>query len=250
MTTTLQSLDEMVRRAAERRRSERWRALLAVLLPAAVGAVFLAYGSMQLKSASQQVAALHDEARKSEERIAALSAEVDARTKTIATLEQRTAELQKQLEQTAALARYAHPMDLVDLKTIYSRTPPRVAAALGTILDLRSRNVSWSLGGTDPSRGFDSPSFAAFVLKEHGALPPDAAGDGDLSQRSRRLLASLPQADTPQPGDLVFYPAGYALFWFQDQRNRPFVIGMSPSGIVALEPDFAQRLGVRRPAYR
>jgi len=41
-----------------------------------------------------------------------------------------------------------------------------------------------------------------------------------------------------------------ALFWFVDQRREAFVIGMTPSGIVALDPDFAERLGVRRPTYR
>jgi hypothetical protein len=48
----------------------------------------------------------------------------------------------------------------------------------------------------------------------------------------------------------VFYPAGYALFWFVDRNNRPFVIGMTPTGIVALEPNFAERTGVGRPKYR
>jgi hypothetical protein len=88
-------------------------------------------------------------------------------------------------------------------------------------------------------------------LREHGALPSaDGAGEGDLLARSRRLFDTLPAAGSPEPGDLVFYPSGYVLFWYVDQRNQPFVIGMTPSGIIALEPDFAQRVGVRRPQYR
>jgi hypothetical protein len=46
---------------------------------------------------------------------------------------------------------------------------------------------------------------------------------------------------------LVFYRTGYVMFYFTDQRNSPFVIGMTPFGILALDPDFARIIGYRRP---
>lgn len=249
--TTMHNLDDALARAAERQRTERRRALLAVLVPAAIGAVFLFYATSQLTTATKQVDSLRTEAKTYEDRIAVLTDEVGSRTKEIEDLQTKLQTLEQQLKQTTQLSRFTHPMDLVDLKTIFSRAPA-VAPVLGTILEQRERDVGWSLGGTDPTRGFDSPSFAAFVLRQHGALPSeDGAAGEDLLERSRRLFDTLPPTTgTPQPGDLVFYPAGYALFWFIDRNARPFVIGMTPTGIVALEPNFAERIGVRRPKYR
>src|SRR5262249_47300093 len=121
---------------------------------------------------------------------------------------------------------------------------------LEVILQLRERKVRWRLGGASVEEGFDSPSFAAFILVEEKALAGQP-GDGDLLARSRQLAANLPKAEEPlRPGDLIFFPGGYALFWFLDQNAQPFVIGMTPLGIVALEPSFAERIAARRPAYR
>jgi hypothetical protein len=39
---------------------------------------------------------------------------------------------------------------------------------------------------------------------------------------------------------------GYVLFYYLDREGRPFVIGMTPMGIAALEPEFATPVGYRR----
>jgi cell wall-associated NlpC family hydrolase len=221
-----------------------------VLLPAAVGLAFLAYGAWQLQSASREAERLRAEAQQYADQVAGLKLEVDARTQTIEALQGEIRALEDKLQQTTQLSRYLHPIDFVDQKSIYSMDP-RSAPVLGTVLELRERGVFWRLGGTLPEQGFDSPSFAAYVLERHGALPSGGSHAGtELLPRSRRLFESLPHVDEPRSGDLVFYPSGYVLFWFVDQRRQPFVIGMTPSGIVALEPDFAQRIGVGRPEYR
>jgi hypothetical protein len=56
----------------------------------------------------------------------------------------------------------------------------------------------------------------------------------------------MPQDPQPRIGDLAFYPSGYVLFYFLDRSDRPFVIGMTPFGIAALEPGFATIVGFRR----
>ena len=247
---TIDDFDQALVRVEALKQTARRRAWLTALLPVTLGAGFLAYATWQLQDASQAVASLRAEAQDHAAKVAVLSAEIDESTRTIEQLQGELETLQASLQETTEITRHVHAIDMVDLKAIFSTVPPRVAEVLRTVLELRERNVGWRLNGTAPEQGFDSPSFAAFVLERHGALPLAAAGREDLLSRSRRLLEDLPAAATPQPGDLVFYPSGYALFLFLDQRRQPFVIGMTPSGIVALDPDFAERVGVRRPAYR
>ena len=78
------------------------------------------------------------------------------------------------------------------------------------------------------------------MLESSGAQPES------LLSRSRQLYTQLEPVDEPGIGDLAFYPAGYALFYFLDHEQNPFVIGMTPAGIVALEPDFAKVIGYRK----
>ena len=56
--------------------------------------------------------------------------------------------------------------------------------------------------------------------------------------------------DRDRTGDLVFYPAGYAMFYFADPREGPFVLGMTPFGITALKSDFAKPVGYRQVQWR
>lgn len=248
--SAIDDFDQALNRVEARQQTARRRAWLTALLPVTLGAAFLAYATWHLQDASQAVAELRAEAEDHEAKVTALAAEIDERTRTIARLQGELDAVEMRLQETTEITRHVHPIDMVDMKMIFSTIPARVADALGTILEQRERDVGWRLGGTAPEQGFDSPSFAAFVLERHGALPPASGGAEDLLSRSRRLFQDLPAATTPQPGDLVFYPSGYALFYFLDQRREPFVIGMTPSGIVALDPDFAPPVGVRRPAYR
>jgi hypothetical protein len=154
-------------------------------------------------------------------------------------------ETRERLEQTADMSRFTHPIDLVDLKDLFSRYP-EAARGLELIMDMRERNVGWRLGGQSPDVGFDSPSFAAFVLQELGLLERAFEPGDSLLATSRRLYERLAPARAPEVGDLVFYPAGYVLFYYRDRDGRPFVIGMTPMGIAALDPDFAQAVGYRR----
>src|SRR6185437_7975879 len=82
-----------------------------------------------------------------------------------AKLQQQVSDLQSQLRETANLLRNAHPVDMMDMKMIYS-LHSRQAVVLESILTLQRHNVRWNLGGTSPEKGFDSPSFAVYVLEQ------------------------------------------------------------------------------------
>jgi hypothetical protein len=154
-------------------------------------------------------------------------------------------ETSKRLQDTADMARYMHPIEPIGLKAMFSRYP-RQAEALEQILKLKQQGVGWHLGGQTPEVGFDSPSFAAYILKELH-VPGVMIAPGDtLLATSRRLYESLPSVTKPKVGDLVFYPAGYVLFYFKDRNGKPYVIGMTPVGIAALDPGFAKPVGYRK----
>jgi hypothetical protein len=59
----------------------------------------------------------------------------------------------------------------------------------------------------------------------------------------------LPAEWPPATAD-GFFAVAKDLAAADSRLRQPFVIGMTPSGIVALDTDFAERVGVRRPAYR
>ena len=273
MNTREPGYEELLGRLEQRERAGRRTALVWTLVPALLALAFLGYSGWQLTTASEQVATLEEQAATLEEQATALRAErtqlaaqaddlraqsqelhreAEARGQHIERLETEIGDLHRQLgeaeqrlQQTLDLDRFRHPVDFVDLKVIFSRHP-KEARRLEMIMSLRERGVRWRLGGQTIDEGFDSPGFAAFVLQESG-LPSGFDWDAHgLIPASRELYALLRATDGPRVGDLVFYPAGYALFYFLDQDNKPFVIGMTPQGIVALNPDFSEPVGYRR----
>jgi hypothetical protein len=185
-----------------------------------------------------QVDSLRDQVERYRLEVAALEREKASLREEL----QRTREL---LERTLDMSRFAHPIDPVDVKMLASRHP-EAARALRDILEMREKGVGWKLGGRSEDEGFDSPGFAAYVLKKMGVLDEGIAVSGDLIETSRRLFSALQPVDRPGIGDLAFYPSGYALFYYEDQNGEPFVIGMTPTGIAALDKDFARILGYRR----
>jgi len=238
------------------------RVAAAVTLLGVVGVVLaMAYATSQLRKLQLEVAA--SEARLSEVnkqreqasvRVEILQkeitkAEADKRKyqEQILELTSKIEDLKRLLTQTADMSRFRHPVDMVDLKQAASDNFG-ASRALALILQLRDRNVRWNLGGTLPEEGFDSPSFAAYVLQSLRLIDYDP--QRDIAQPSKILRSLLSRTDHPEVGDLVFYPGGYALFFFKDHNHKPFVIGMTPIGIVALEPDFAPKDGVARLNYR
>lgn len=138
------------------------------------------------------------------------------------------AELSEQIKLSVDYAQHLHPVDWQDAKELYS-TSDRIGAVLDRILAHRQDGLRFSIANS-PDKGFTSPGFANYVLGEVG-LPP---------------LGELKKADAPALGDIVLYDGGFALFYFKDHKGKPFVIGMTPVGIAALDPDFGvPQAGVR-----
>lgn len=226
--------------------------VLLQLVIAVLAVLVMVYVGTQIEPLLKQKAKLETDIGAYQTQVASLQSELEsarhdlqsAKTE-LTTTKKALEDTQKRLRETLDIAKYMHPINLIDLKVIASRYP-RAARELQLILDLQREGVGWHLGGQDPRVGFDSPSFAAFILNTLHALPAPVPSGKTLLETSRRLYETLPPATHPEVGDLVFYPAGYVLFYFKDQKNQPFVIGMTPAGIAALDPHFARPVGYRK----
>jgi hypothetical protein len=85
-----------------------------------------------------------------------------------------------------------------------------------------------------------------YMLKQRRASGIELKAGESLSEASRSLYDKLPSTTQPRTGDLAFYPGGYAMFYFAEPHEAPFVLGMTPFGVTALKSDFAKPVGYRQ----
>ncbi|WP_346854740.1 hypothetical protein [uncultured Draconibacterium sp.] len=119
-------------------------------------------------------------------------------------------------------------------KQLYSRYPKQTEMLSEMRGMIQANKVKWHLGGNSPELGFDSPSFASFVINRHSKTRIDA-------NERYKLRELLPSTQDPKVGDVVFYEHGYAMLYFE-YRNEPFVVGMTPLGLASLQFDFGPKL--------
>ena len=256
-------LPVLLERIERREQSARRRAVLYSFLPVVLTIVLLGYTASSVRNAQKQVDALKAEAttyttqietlKKNAEtyktQSQSLQGDAESYKNQVTDLQAQLAEAQKTLSEAVNLSRAVRTIDYVNAKELASRFPGSESLLLD-ILDLRQRHIKWKLGGQSPQEGFDSPSFAMYLLRQKRASGIEVRPGESLSEASRSLYDKLPPTSQPRTGDLVFYPAGYAMFYFADPREGPFVLGMTPVGITALKSDFAKPVGYRQVQWR
>jgi uncharacterized protein YoxC len=256
-------LPVLLERIERREKSARSRAVLYSLVPVALTVVLLGYTASSVRNAQQQVDALKAEASTYTTQIDTLkkntetykdkaqSQQGDAEKykNQVTDLQAQLAEVQKSLSEAVNLSRSVRPLDYANAKELASRFPGSESLLLD-ILELRQRRMKWKPGGQSAQEGFDSPTFAMYVLRQKHAPGIEPKPGESLSDASHSMYEKLPPSSQPKTGDLVFYPAGYAMFYFADPREGPFVLGMTPFGIAALKPDFAKPVGYRQVQWR
>jgi hypothetical protein len=254
-----EELPGLLERIERREKSERSRAVLYSLLPVALTVVLLGYTASSVRTAQKQVDALKTEASTYTTQIDTLKKNADTyKTQSqsmqgdaenyktqVTDLQAQLSEAQKALSEAVNLSRAVRPIDSVNAKELASRFPGSESLLL-SILELRQRRIKWKTGGQSPQEGFDSPSFAMYILRQKRASGIEPRPGESLSEASRSLYDRLPTINQPRTGDLVFYPAGYAMFYFADPGEGSFVLGMTPFGITALKSDFAKPVGYRQ----
>ncbi len=139
----------------------------------------------------------------------------------LAESERMVAALTEHIGLSVALTDHLHPVSEADAEKL-AGSSDRLGRLLSRVLDMQERNTRFS-SANKPGVGFDSPGFTGYVL-------------GRVVRG--KSLKSLPATDTPQLGDIIRYQNGLDMFLLQNAAGEPFVIGMTPVGIAALEPDF------------
>jgi uncharacterized protein YoxC len=265
VSTSLTPGDELpglLERIERREKSARIRGVLYSLLPVALTVVLLGYTASTVRNAQKQVDALKTEAttyttqidtlKKNTETYKTQSQSLQGDTENyknqVTELQAQLAEAQKALSEAVNLSRAVRTMDYANGKELASRFPGSETVLLD-LLDLRQRRIRWKFGGQSPQEGFDSSSFAMYFLRQKRASGIELRPGEALSDASRSLYDKLPPTTQPRTGDLVFYPGGYAMFYFADPQG-PFVLGMTPFGIAALKSDFAKPVGYRQVQWR
>ena len=256
-------LPVMLERIERREKSARIRGVLYSLLPVALTVALLGYTASSVRNAQEQVDALKQEASTYTTQIDTLKKNAqDYKTQSqslqgdsenyknqVTELQTQLAETQKALAEAVNLSRSVRTIDYANAKELASRFPGSESLLL-ELLELRQRRIKWKVGGQSPQEGFDSPSFAMYLLKQKRVSGIELQPGESLSEASRSLSKKLPATTQPRTGDLVFYSAGYAMFYFADPREGPFVLGMTPFGIAALKSDFAKPVGYRQVQWR
>jgi cell wall-associated NlpC family hydrolase len=255
-------LPDLLERIERREKSARIRAVLYSLAPVALTVVLLSYANSSVRTAQNQVDALKTEASTYTTQIDTLKKNAEtAQTQSqsaqgnaenyknqVTDLQTQLTETQKALSEAVNLSRALRPLDYGNAKELAGHFPGSESLVLD-LLDLRQRRLKWKVGGQTPQEGFDSSSFALYILKQKRASGIDLKPGESLADASHNLYDRLPATTKPQTGDLAFYPSGYAMFYFADPQG-PFVLGMTPVGITALKSDFAKPVGYRQVQWK
>jgi hypothetical protein len=153
--------------------------------------------------------------------LARLRADLAYSDERLAETEAVVAVLQEHIGLSVALSEHLRPVTKEDAESL-AGSSDQLGKLLARVLDLQSRNTRFS-SANKPGVGFNSPGFTGYVL-------------GRVVRG--KSMAGLPETDTPGLGDIIRYQNGFDMFLLEDARGEPFVIGMTPVGIAALEPDF------------
>ena len=154
---------------------------------------------------------------------------------TIGELQKNINELEVRIKETMVFDRNRYQMNWMNAKFLLSISSSRLEKLILDIISMKMDEVGWKLNGYSPEEGFDSPSFAAWLLNKNKLLQIEPL-------QRYRLPEMLQETDNPRMGDLIFYDSGYAMFYLKDKNGHPFCIGMTPLGIAALEINFGPRL--------
>jgi hypothetical protein len=188
----------------------------------------------QLSSARAQLAQTQQAATQAQTTLTDLRKQYDsvaaakeAAERDLAASRQQVSELEQQLHQIYDFKPYVVPINEVDEKVAYGEIGEQGFRIIQQALQDEHRKLPFN-GANTRDLGFNSPGYANYLLRLT-AHPP--------------LEQLHPRIGEPKNGDIITYQGGYTMFYFRVQ-GKTFVIGMTPEGILSLNPQFGHQTGV------
>ncbi len=216
-------------------KKSRKRMFLYSSIPLIITIILIVVSYLSVINANKEVKELRQEKEVLEENITELNDNISQKSDSLA-------EMRKIMELAVNYRDKRYEFNYAIDKNLYSSYPRQTQMLSEMRAMIRAGKVKWHLGGNSPDTGFDSPSFAAYMINRHSLSRVE---DGDRYQ----LKTILPSTQSPEVGDIVFYEHGYAMFYFE-YRNKPFVVGMTPLGLSSLNYDFGpKRIGFAKVQY-
>jgi hypothetical protein len=269
MDVPQEHIESLARNVEQYEQKARRRAWLSTLVPLLFGGVLLGYTIWQVQFYGQKLTFVQGQLNETTQELGTtindlentreqlgqadtdLGAIQDQLAQTQKDLEQTRGELEKtkqELEEaTQALKDVnvfianSYPVDIFALKGGLPGEYPPQEDVLLDITELQFMGTPWNRNGFSEEEGFNSPNFAVYMLQKHGII-------SDEYGPAARPWEFLRPVTEPSMGDLVYYEGGYTMFYYE-LEDGPFVIGMTPIGILSLDPDFAPPLGYLEVPY-
>lgn len=227
--------DQILNKLQKEENSSKKRMFIYSSIPIILTIILVLISYSSVMNANQEVKELREQKADLLDNITVLNTDISQKSDSIAQLKEAM-ELainykDKRFEFNFGIDKYMH-----------SRYPKQIRLLDEMRNLIESGNAKWYLGGTTLEKGFDSPSFAAYMLNRF------TKSQVEISDRYI-LPTVLTKIQSPSVGDIVFYEHGYAMFYFE-YKNEPFVIGMTPLGLSSLQYDFGvKRLGFAKVEY-
>ncbi|MEM7550769.1 MAG: hypothetical protein AAF363_13890 [Bacteroidota bacterium] len=180
-------------------------------------------------------------------RVSVLIRTIESKEQQIQRLEEDLTQLNNYLHEADNFATYKIDISPEDRKYyLYTgEIPEQVQLVFRRIIDSQNEGVKFSLYGETPGQGFNSPSFITYILNEERIAESVRTNSSELSYMFEKVY------DNYRSGDLLIYKSGYCMMYFTNNYTDTgsFVIGMTPSGILALKQNFAEEIAHLRPNY-
>lgn len=259
MSYSPQAFNDLLGLVEKRERTARWRVVVFSAIPVVLATALLWFTGQRIRAANAELASVdaklageraklkEAEAKSAdfERQLKQTQADLHSSQEQVKTYSAQVASLQKQLQEAMDYRKNLAATDPAMLMKYVASRYHQQGELFIDIFELQHRGVGWKAGGFSEQQGFDSPSFAAYLLERHHLVQRPA------SEVRYSLRDVLHPKGAPEVGDLVFYSLGYTMFFCRDDQERPFVVGMTPFGILALRVDFAPIVGYAEvPYYR
>ncbi len=251
----------MLRRLAQKEKLARHRAFAFTLLPIIVAGLLLWYtersiaaARAELQDAIRKLDDAHQEAERLKKEAANYQIEINKLQEQLKqvlqksgqsieqsqqqmnSLDEQFSALKQKASETVNLEKYFHEIDVIDMAKAGPNSDLLVAVAHSR------KTVHYRWGGISPEAGLDSTPFVAYILQKTRGIAVNPDGS--------KLMSMLERTGQPSDGDIVFY-SDYTMFYFHDKEGKPYCVGMTPLGIVALDPAFGGEVrGYAKPVLR